>query len=877
MQVSDLFGEAFAQIQQRSKLALYQRDPEAWVNDVLGGRWWSKQREICEALLRDYKVLVTSCNGVGKGGRLDDDILTPTGWRKFGDLRVGDEVFDESGKPCRVTWLSPDWHEDCYEVEFSDGARVTVSGQHEWNVLTLRDRNRLHMRDGRIRDWRAYWGESHSCETRALVDRLHRGDGAATYAVPINGAIEFPEREYEFDPYVLGVWLGDGTSSCSMLTLGDMKARVVVPRFAECGVTATRSNAPGDTMRTGHRYSLARQGFKDFLRANGLLNNKHIPDAYLRGSIDQRWALLNGLMDTDGFVSKHSVCGIDFMNEALASDTVELIRSLGMRASITRDRTYLDGRDAGPRWRIVFNPICNPFSAGIAKAVGFVEDHAQRGRATLRTIRNITRVPTVTTRCIEVDSTNHLYLTGRYLIPTHNSYQSGQLAVWAAAVFPPEQTSIVLTSNTTAQIAGILGKYISVNFNLAKQSHWPVPGRLVNGPTLRVDGASGGGKDVIISKRPADRNLQATFQGIHDPYLFVFADEADGFPAGMWDAMAAVTTNAEAHVLAISNPNNRYSKMAEMVRNKGGAYDSWARIRIAASDSPNFTGELVYPDDPEKQALLERSLVTPEWAAQRKREAHESVYLAQVEGRYSEDDGSAFFSMDAINKADDLEIEPEPGCPVIWGVDIAGSGGDFTAIYENRQGRIRLVDRWQYDSDPMSFCEKLHDAAIHAGVTELRMDAAGIGHPYWKLLDVRPEFGDKPYVLWGLKGSWASPDPAAYAQARTYWYDQFREGMQLGLIDLDVTGDTRLRDEITGQPYEINGRGALQITPKKEMLKQGLHSPDELDAAIYSYIDPVDVGFQKAKPRMVEVEDDDLQVPGEELVLDHFYGSGMPF
>lgn len=119
---------------------------------------WSRQVEVCHAVAAHKRVAVKSGHKVGKPLALDTPIPTPAGWRTQGTLRPGDQVFDEAGRPCNVVGLSEIWHNrPCYEVLFSDGARIVADAAHEWRLLpTLGDapqtettaslRTRLHGR-----------------------------------------------------------------------------------------------------------------------------------------------------------------------------------------------------------------------------------------------------------------------------------------------------------------------------------------------------------------------------------------------------------------------------------------------------------------------------------------------------------------------------------------------------------------------------------------------------------------------------------------------------------------------------------------------------------------------------------------------------------
>ena len=118
------------------------------------------------------------------------------------------------------------------------------------------------------------------------------------------------------------------------------------------------------------------------------------------------------------------------------------------------------------------------------------------------------------------------------------------------------------------------------------------------------------------------------------------------------------------------------------------------------------------------------------------------------------------------------------------------------------------------------------------------MDAAGSGRGVFSLLANEEEFADRPYVLRGVMGGEASPDRNQWANQRAWHYDTLRKKMSLGEIDLDLLVDTELRDELVKQPYKMNPRGAIQITPKSEMRSAGIKSPDHLDAVVYAVLEP---------------------------------------
>ena len=162
-------------------------------------------------------------------------------------------------------------------------------------------------------------------------------------------------------------------------------------------------------------------------------NSKHIPQIYLRASIVQRRALLAGLLDTDGTVSRSGAVQYTTTSPRLAGDVLELARSLGYRATSNEGRARLYGKDCGPKWTIAWTTSGRVFGLDRKNRT-----HQQRSqshnpaRTRVRYIVAVEPVPSVPVRCISVDSPNRLFLVGEAFIPTHNTVAEHTLLVQAS-------------------------------------------------------------------------------------------------------------------------------------------------------------------------------------------------------------------------------------------------------------------------------------------------------------------------------------------------------------------------------------------------------------------------------------------------------------
>ncbi len=241
-------------------------------------------------------------------------------------------------------------------------------------------------------------------EVCARVRMVLRRAGQLRWRIPTTRPLVMPDVDLPIAPYVLGAWLGDGTSSMSEITCHP-DDRATLDRIAALGENVRKR----DTAKYAWRLSGPlpdRTRFRQRLRDLNVLNNKHIPAAYLRASVAQRLELLRGLMDTDGFAHRKSV-GIDLCNERLASDAAELIRSFGWKVHLRKGPAKLYGVEVGVRYRMHWRTDVNPFHLP-RKAALWAPAAAQASRRTVRTITAIEpREPTL--------ERVFLHLTGREL------------------------------------------------------------------------------------------------------------------------------------------------------------------------------------------------------------------------------------------------------------------------------------------------------------------------------------------------------------------------------------------------------------------------------------------------------------------------------
>lgn len=342
------------------------------------------------------KLIIQAPPQHGKALRYDTPVLTTDGWKRHADLRPGDFVFGEDGKPRLVKWNSGVYKCKSQFVNFADGFSMIAAREHEWIVYADHDDHK-----GRVRE---------IVETQNIFKRRNR---RSPY-IPADAVIETPKRDLPISPYLLGVWLGDGNKCDKWVSCGGEDIEHLRPYAIEIrqDKTAFRVHLKGLETRA--------------LRKLGVLFNKHIPDEYLLADAESRRELLRGLMDTDGCVDSRGTCEFCQKDGQLANDVYILLRTLGYKATRHKYVARLYGKDCGQKVRIMFNPDRTDKVFDIPRKQNRLENKTRSDRDDKKRffIESVTEYGEENVNCIEVDG--GIYLAGYELVPTHNSQGSSR-------------------------------------------------------------------------------------------------------------------------------------------------------------------------------------------------------------------------------------------------------------------------------------------------------------------------------------------------------------------------------------------------------------------------------------------------------------------
>jgi hypothetical protein len=356
---------------------------------------------------------------------------------------------------------------------------------------------------------RRFRPETVTVTTGEMAERM---DAAATsrreFAVPVVG-IAGPEVELEIDPYVLGAWLGDGSTNSGGFTGIDPG---ITDEIEAAGFKMSH-NANG---KSHHIFDLIEK-----LRTVGVAEAKHIPASYLRASASQRLALLQGLMDTDGTVDKKGACELTLSDTTLAHDVLELIRSLGIRVAIKESAASYTLTDVfGTKSR---HPGKNRFRMSFTTDVQVfrLERKVVRLPKTVRSTQSwnhiaaIRRVPSSPVRCITVADKRAQFLVEGF-IPTHNSRLVQSLFAHAGLerVRPSGRPGFTGAQNS-------LIAFESKGEGADAYVEWS---KIVDDQALRIDFAGPGSVQLDILSIPGTADVRA--RAVVNAMKYAFSDGA---------------------------------------------------------------------------------------------------------------------------------------------------------------------------------------------------------------------------------------------------------------------------------------------------------------------------------------------------------------
>ena len=457
--------------------------------------------------------------GRGFGKMVDLSTKVPmsgssAGWKTIGEIQVGDQVFDESGRPCNVTAVFDGTPKVAYRVKFSDGTYIDACDEHQWITWTHAER-KAYLRNSHEVDTTQFPDEWPSWQVKreptrslpkdvvthaiklnkdgmsirkiekilgysraALTPHIRNGSYIPRKAVVRAGAVG-PKIRTTQDIVDTLTYGGRGDRNhciptCSPIDLPKQDLPVDPWLFGYwlgdgCKKSATFTSCDSDVgefmsyieslgypithkkiKKSERSHSMYVKNLIGDLRATGALSNKHVPERYLWASIDQREDLLRGLMDADGYCDE--VSGhVEFCNTN--KDLVDAVVHLAR--SLGQKPVCAEGRSVlnGVDHSPKWRVTWRPTRNPfrLARKVSRVHPSGSQSlRNHHRMIVSVDRIDPVPMRCLTVDSPHHMFLAGEGMIPTHNSRTAAEWSLIKARRFPG--CRIALVAATAADI-----------------------------------------------------------------------------------------------------------------------------------------------------------------------------------------------------------------------------------------------------------------------------------------------------------------------------------------------------------------------------------------------------------------------------------------
>lgn len=358
-------------------------------------------------------LTISMPQGTGKEQPLSSNILTPDGWVKMGEVKVGTKVIAADGSACTVIGVYPKGVKDVYRITFDDKTYVDCGLEHLWEVTTKYDRKNKN--DFRI------------VNTKQLINNFMLKNNRRNYAIRLVKPIEFNNKlnKDDIDPYVLGCLIGNGTLGKEQIRFTQNDEEVI----KRMSIKIPNNNKIVKYSQN-YQYGIIKKQ-KLFKAKNHILQKlneyqllgkksyeKFIPKNFLYSSVENRIELLRGLMDTDGNPTTDCThCQYTTASCKLKDDVIELIRGLGGKARfrVEENNNLYNKNKKSTIYRIYFSININPF---------YLERKAQKyskpQRNFQKMIINIEKISKEECQCIMIDHPEHLYVTDGYTL-THNT------------------------------------------------------------------------------------------------------------------------------------------------------------------------------------------------------------------------------------------------------------------------------------------------------------------------------------------------------------------------------------------------------------------------------------------------------------------------
>lgn len=387
--------------------------------------------------------------GFGKALKINALVLSAKGWVRNGDLKVGDEIISVDGLPTKVLGVYPQGKKDLYKITFDDGASVECCDEHLWSVTDTtrkwRSGDYLTLSTKQLMDKNlqlSISGKKHNANRSYKFKTYYKdSNGRNRWQIPVVEPVHFDKQDLPIHPYLLGALLGDGTlAEKHSINFSSADSEMIEKLKLVLPNSDLRINRKGNSKydyiisrpNNGGKFKNELVGFIKQLNLNGKKShNKFIPEIYKFNSVENRIALLNGLMDTDGTskivmrkgaATPSSALSYCTISKQLRDDVIFLVRSLGGVATVYNKKSTYSYKGEKKKGQLAYiinislPPAILPFTLE-RKLAKHIPKHKYLPN---RSIANIELVGNEEAQCIKVAHPSELFVTEDFIV-THNT------------------------------------------------------------------------------------------------------------------------------------------------------------------------------------------------------------------------------------------------------------------------------------------------------------------------------------------------------------------------------------------------------------------------------------------------------------------------
>lgn len=775
-------------------------------------KWTDKQVLAWWYLLdtQSSEILFGGGAGSGKAQPMYSMVSTMYGFKAMSSVTVGDMISHPDGYNTRVIAIHPQGKKDIYTVTFTDGTSTQCSTEHLWQIR----------KNGKISKQEAKRGEAESIWTSEQMydyyENLKEGS-RYTLSIPLAKPVQYTVRNKFFiDPYVLGFLIGDGGLTNNVTyTTADKEINTYIQQRLPKGYSVN------DVMSQKYGYSITdddntrtTKGYfkKNLIKAEldklGLMfkrsEKKFIPKKYLFSTINDRYNLLSGLLDSDGTVDKDGGISYSTSSKQLAYDVQHLVESLGGRATITvHPSSYKDKKGNIIKCLNSYNLYIRIHSPEKCFKLKRKLSRLVPNKYPLRrTIQKIEKAGKTECQCITVSAPDGLYLTDHFIV-THNSYLGCAWLINNCFAYPGTRWLM-----GRSKLSDLKKTTLKTFFDVLTE--WGIKPELYNyNQQENIISFPSTGSEIMLKdlfQYPSDFN----FDSLGSLELTgAFIDEVN--------MISEKAKNIVASRIRYKLEQNNLSPKLLMTCNpsKGFIYDQYYR--------PSQSGTLPKHRKFVQSLVTDNEFISPHYKEQLSR-LDEISKRRLLYGEWEYENNLALFNYDSILGMFNTEIEPEGESYL--SIDVARLGKDKTVILiwkGQTVTHIETIDKSTIDQllTRVTQLRQLHNISTKNTI----VDSDGVGGGLADFIPGCVSFVNNSRALNGEN----------FSNMKSQVYYKLAEIVNSGLVHFNCEIDTDVKEKIIQElemvsAHNVDRDGKLQITPKPDIKSQIGRSPDYSDA-----------------------------------------------